>query len=100
MREFNHCTTNEQVVFNQMLRSAWNQVECAFGRLKARWRILLQSIDVNVRHVPNIIVSRFVLRNYYEKRHVSVDQTSSENIAIEERRLVNKIDTLILTQLL
>ena len=29
MRKFNHCTTNEQVVFNQMLGSARNQVECA-----------------------------------------------------------------------
>ena len=36
MREFNHCTTNEQVVFNNMLRSARNQVECAFGRLKSQ----------------------------------------------------------------
>ena len=95
MREFNHCNINEQVVFNQMLRSAGNQVECAFGRLKARWRILTRPIDVNVKNVPSIILSCFVLHNYCEKRNVSVDQTSSENIVIEERRFVNKIDKLI-----
>ena len=94
MREFNLCTTNEQVVFDNMLRSARNQVERAFGRLKARWRILLQSIDVNTENVPNIMLSCFVLHNYCEKRHVSVNQTSSKNIVIAERRFVNKIDKL------
>ena len=92
MRKFNHCTTNEQVVFNQMLGSARNQVGCAFWTLKVRWRILLQSIDANVKNVPNIILSCLVLHNYCEKRHVSVDQTSSENIVIEQWRFVNKID--------
>ena len=41
MKKFNHCTTNKQVVFNQMLRSARNQMQCAFGRFKDRWRTLL-----------------------------------------------------------
>ena len=35
MKEFATCTTNEQVVFNNLLRSSRNQVESAFGRLKA-----------------------------------------------------------------
>ena len=35
MKEFATCTTNEQVVFNNLLRSLRNQVESAFGRLKA-----------------------------------------------------------------
>ena len=39
-----------EVIFNSMLRSARNQVECAFGRLKARWAILTRKIDV---HVPD-----------------------------------------------
>ena len=37
----NDLITLEERIFNQMLHSARNQVEHAFGRLKARWRILL-----------------------------------------------------------
>ena len=37
MKEFESCKTNAQVVFNSMLRAARNPIECAFGRLKARW---------------------------------------------------------------
>ena len=69
-------------------------MECAFERLKAGWRILLQSIDVNTENVPNIMLSCFVLHYYCEKRHVSVDQISGKNITIVERRFVNKIDKL------
>ena len=32
MKEYDHCASNEQMVFNQMIRSARNQIECAFGR--------------------------------------------------------------------
>ena len=40
MKEYDSCQSNEQVIFNTMLRSIRNQIECAFGRLKARWRML------------------------------------------------------------
>ena len=36
MKEYESCKNNEQVVFNQMLKSARNPVECVFGCLKAR----------------------------------------------------------------
>ena len=36
MREYSTCKSNEEVVFNVMVRSARNPIECAFGRLKAR----------------------------------------------------------------
>ena len=39
MKEFDTCSENEEVIFNNLLRSARNQIECAFGRLKARWSI-------------------------------------------------------------
>ena len=35
MKEFESCTTNAQVLFNELLRSARNQIGYAFGRLKA-----------------------------------------------------------------
>ena len=36
MKEFDNCNSDEEVIFNNMLKSARNQIECSFGRLKAR----------------------------------------------------------------
>ena len=36
LKEFETCVHNEQVVFNNLLRTARNPIECAFGLLKAR----------------------------------------------------------------
>ena len=68
MKEHATCTTNEEVIFNEMLRSARNQIECAFGRLKARWRILNRPMDIKLEDLPGIIYSCFVLHNYCEIR--------------------------------
>lgn len=64
MKEYDHCSSNEEIIFNQMLRGARNQIECAFGRLKARWRILLRPMDIPVRNLPNVIFACFVLHNF------------------------------------
>ena len=40
MKEYANCTSDAQIIFNQMLRDARNSVECAYGRLKARWQVL------------------------------------------------------------
>ena len=40
MKEYITCKNNEEVIFNNLLRSGKNQIECSFGRLKARWSIL------------------------------------------------------------
>ena len=54
MKEYEHWSTNEEVVFNQMLRSTGNTIECAFGKLKARWRILQCPMDIPVDKLPNV----------------------------------------------
>ena len=36
MKEYHSCSNNQQVIFNNMLRSARKTIECLFGRLKAR----------------------------------------------------------------
>ena len=36
MKEYPNSRTSEEVIFNNMLRSARNRIECTFGRLKAR----------------------------------------------------------------
>jgi len=49
-----------------MLRSARNQVECAFGRLKVRWGFLTRKADLKLEMVPTVAYSCFVLHNYCE----------------------------------
>ena len=48
MKEYPHARTNEEVIFNNMLRSARNPIECAYGSLKARWQILNKRIDMDL----------------------------------------------------
>ena len=73
MKEFPTCTTNGQVMFNNLLRSARNPIECAFGRLEERWQILNRRIDLKLEHVPQIIYACFVLHNFCEINRVAMD---------------------------
>ncbi len=50
-----------------MLRSARNQIECAFGRLKARWGFLRRKVDLKFESIPTVVYSCFVLHNYCER---------------------------------
>ena len=73
MKEYASCKTNEEVIFNSMLRSARNPIECAYGRLKARWQILTKKIDFKVTKIPQIIHACFILHNFCERQNVFVD---------------------------
>ena len=55
-------------------------IECAFGRLKARWKILLRVMDIPVEKLPNIIYACFVLRNFCEEVKGEVDANFVEEI--------------------
>ena len=66
LKEYESCKTNAQVIFNNMLRAARNPIECAFGRLKARWGILTRKIDLDLTKAPTLIIACFVLHNYCE----------------------------------
>ena len=67
MKEHQSCTSNGQVLFNNMLRSARNQIECAFGRLKAWWGFLSRKVDPKFESIPTVVYSCFVLHNYCEQ---------------------------------
>ena len=54
MKEYESCNTNEQVVFNNLLRSARNPIDCAFGRLKVCWSILKKTIDLKLSSIPTL----------------------------------------------
>ena len=73
MKEFATCTTDAQVIFNQMLRDARNAIECAYGRLKARWTILSVPSNFKLQEVPVIIITCFVLHNWCEEHNVGID---------------------------
>ena len=60
------CKNAKETNFNNTLRSARNQIECAFGRLKGRWRVLSRVIDVDLNFVLTLVYACFVLHNFCE----------------------------------
>lgn len=64
--------TAEQESFNVYHSKARMCVEIAFGRLKARWRILRKRIDANFEISPKIITTCCMLHNFVEKRKVNI----------------------------
>lgn len=58
--------TREQKYFNKKLSKARVSVECAFGRLKGRWRCIRKRLDVNLENVQNIVAACCVLHNICE----------------------------------
>ena len=73
MKEYATCSTDDQVLFNQMLRDARNAIECAHGRLKARWQILSVPLNLKLQEVPAIIIACSVLHNWFEEHNVGID---------------------------
>ena len=98
MREFSTCKTNQEVIFNAMLRSARNPIECAFGRLKARWQILTRKMDLKLENIPTVIHACFILHNFCEKNDVYIDedqvQTQIELIKTNETTFRNIPDPI------
>ena len=74
MKEFDNCNSDEEVIFNNMLRSARNQTECPFERLKARWAILKRKMDLKLEILPTVIYACFILHNYCEKNKLYNDE--------------------------
>lgn len=61
--------------FNCYLSSCRIVVENAFGRLKARWRILTKKIDAKIENVPLIVHGCCVLHNISETSTVRFDSS-------------------------
>ena len=94
MKEHEHCSSNEEVIFNQMFRSARNMIECVFGHLKARWRTLLRPMDIPVEKLPNIISACFLVHNFCEEVKGEVDANIVKKIVQEERSAKLRVDKL------
>ena len=94
MREFEKYTKDSEVIFNTMLRSARNPVECAFGRLKARWSVLTKKIDLVLEYLPIVIYTCFVLHNYCESK-MCVTDPELVKLHIEKHRKENETEDAI-----
>ena len=98
MKEYERCTSDAEVIFNNMLRAARNPIECAFGRLKARWSILTRTIDLKLEVVPFVVYACFVLHNLCEFHNSYIDEElvrkQQEHIAKNEREHKNTPDPI------
>ena len=56
----------EQESFNVYLSSGRMVIECAFGRLKGRWRRLQKRMEVDIGVVPVIVTACCILHNFCE----------------------------------
>ena len=75
IEECQSCSRNSEVIFNNLLRNARNQVEYSFGRLKARYGFLRRMVDLKLETVPIVIYCCFVLHNICEmRRNCEVDE--------------------------
>ena len=61
--------TVEEKFFSQKLSSARITIECAFGRLKARFGALRREMDICQKDLPHVIYSCFILHNFCEDQH-------------------------------
>ena len=65
MKEFSKGGNNSsERFFGQRLSSARMVIECAFGRLKARFGCLKREMDINLKDLPAVIHSCFILHNF------------------------------------
>ena len=87
MKEYATCAADTQVLFNQMLRDARNAIECAYGRLKARWQILSVPLNFKLQEVPVIVIACFVLPNWFEEHNVGIDATAVNDQIQRDREM-------------
>lgn len=77
MKEYvNGGSTAQEQYFGLSLCQARMVIECAFGRLKARFGALKRAMDINLADLPYVIYACFVLHNYCEASKDTVDDNS------------------------
>lgn len=97
MKEYTHCIHNEEVIFDNVIRSSKNQIKYAFGRLKASWSILTNQIYLELENTPYIIYSCFILHNFCKlsniqiveelvQAHIKETHTDDKNLSIPPRQ--------------
>ena len=75
MKEYaNGGKTKQEQYFGLTLCSGRNVIECAFGRLKARFGALRRQMDINMDDLPYVIYACFVLHNFCEMHNESISE--------------------------
>uniref|UniRef100_A0A3B3E024 Putative nuclease HARBI1 n=1 Tax=Oryzias melastigma TaxID=30732 RepID=A0A3B3E024_ORYME len=86
MKEYANGGSNAQEqYFGLSLCRARMVIECAFGRLKARFGALRRAMDINLNDLPFVIYACFVLHNFCEINKDSIDDSRISE-AIEHDR--------------
>lgn len=73
---------DQKRIFNYRLSRARNSVECAFGIMTAKWRLLHKSIEANVENAVQMVKAICVLHNFV----LTLENTDS-NMAFQEKIL-------------
>lgn len=71
--------SDEQKIFNYRISRARNCIECAFGILVSRWKILNGRIGIHPEEIDKIVLACVCLHNYLMSRTQSESRSSSEN---------------------
>ena len=64
----------DEQIFGFRLSSARMVIECAFGRLKARFGCLRRNMDIRLEEFPVMIHSCFILHNFCESKNEPLNQ--------------------------
>lgn len=72
LKEF-HSSNNKEVLFNTILHSTRNPVDCAFGRLKARQGFLSWKVELKLDRIPTVVYACFALNNICEINNCYID---------------------------
>ena len=54
-------------------------IECAFGRLKARFASMNKNVDIDLKDLPNVIYACFVSHNFCEIHNELIYQNDVSN---------------------
>lgn len=80
MKEYaNGGSSPQEQYFGLKLCSARFVIECAFGRLKARFGILRRPMDINIFDLPNVIYACFVLHNFCETNNDAISEEMTQS---------------------
>ena len=71
--------TMQEQLFGYRLCSARVTIECAFGRLKARFGILKREMDISFPYLQQVIHSCFILNNYCELQKEGIGEQTVEH---------------------